>query len=148
LTAKLRRLFLTGATGHLGHRVVKLAREWDFIYCWHYKPPDKSIFGTPVHLNLCNKRDVHEALTHYKPDVIIHTACSNRSEESIVPAINNIASTVANSSTRIVHVSTDMVLDGDNAPYSDNAKANPIHPYVKPKPLLRKLYYDTVLRPL
>tara|TARA_B100000809_G_scaffold103762_1_gene102374 strand:- start:240 stop:1115 length:876 start_codon:yes stop_codon:yes gene_type:complete len=139
LTNKLKRLFLTGSAGHLGHRVAKLARDWDLIYSWHSKLPDKSLVGTPIHLNLCNKHDVNEALNHYKPDVIIHTACSNRSEESIVPAINNIAGTAIISSTRIVHVSTDMVLDGDNAPYSDDAKANPIHPYGEVKAIAEEV---------
>ena len=139
MTTQLKRLFLTGAAGHLGHRVAKLAEEWDLVYSWHSNPPSKSLVGTPVHLNLCNKHDVHKALTYFKPDVIIHTACSNRSEDSIVPAIDNIVSAVTNSSTRIVHVSTDMVLDGDNAPYSDDAEANPIHPYGKAKAIAEEI---------
>ena len=139
MTTQLKRLFLTGAAGHLGHRVAKLSKEWDLFYSWHSTPPDQSLLGTPVHLDLCNKLDVHKTLTYFKPDVVIHTACSNRSENSIVPAIENIVSTVANSTTRLVHVSTDMVLDGDNAPYSDNAKANPIHPYGKAKAIAEQI---------
>ena len=139
MTTQLKRLFLTGAAGHLGHRVAKFARGWDLFYSWHSSLPDKSLLGTPIHLDLCNKRDVHKTLTHIKPDVVIHTACSNRSEDSIVPAIENIVSTVVETSTRLVHVSTDMVLDGDNAPYSDNAKANPIHPYGKAKAIAEEI---------
>lgn len=139
MTTQLKRLFLTGAAGHLGHRVAKFAREWDLFYSWHSKPPDKSLIGTPVHLDLCNKHDVHKTLTHFKPDVVIHTACSNRSENSIVPAIENIVATVVETSTRLVHVSTDMVLDGDNAPYADNAKANPMHPYGKAKAIAEQI---------
>ena len=139
MTTQLKRLFLTGAAGHLGHRVAKLSKEWDLFYSWHSTPPDQSLLGTPDHLDLCNKLDVHKTLTYFKPDVVIHTACSNRSENSIVPAIENIVSTVANSTTRLVHVSTDMVLDGDNAPYSDNAKANPIHPYGKAKAIAEQI---------
>ena len=139
MTTQLKRLFLTGAAGHLGHRVAKFAREWDLFYSWHSKQPDQSLIGTPVHLDLCNKYDVHKTLTYFKPDVVIHTACSNRSENSIVPAIENIVSTVVETSTRLVHVSTDMVLDGDNAPYSDDAKANPIHPYGKAKAIAEQI---------
>ena len=133
MTTQLKRLFLTGSAGHLGHRVAKFSKEWNLFYSWHSNPPDQSLLGTPIQLDLCNKRDVHKTLTDLKPDVIIHTACSNRSEDSIVPAIENIVSTVANSSTRLVYVSTDMVLDGENAPYLDSAKANPMHPYGKAK---------------
>tara|TARA_Y100000590_G_scaffold217268_1_gene246034 strand:- start:76 stop:951 length:876 start_codon:yes stop_codon:yes gene_type:complete len=142
LTTQSKRLFVTGASGHLGHRVAKLSKEWDLFYSWHSNPPDQSLLGTPVQLDLCNKSDVRTVLTHLKPDVIIHTACSNRSEDSIVPAIQNIVSTVANSPTRLVHISTDMVLDGDNAPYLDNAKANPIHPYGKAKATSEAIVMD------
>ncbi|SVD56539.1 uncharacterized protein METZ01_LOCUS409393, partial [marine metagenome] len=100
MSTQLKRLFLTGAAGHLGHRVAKFARGWDLFYSWHSSLPDKSLLGTPIHLDLCNKRDVHKTLTHIKPDVVIHTACSNRSEYSIVPAIENIVSTVVETSTR------------------------------------------------
>ena len=126
--------------------MAKLSKEWDLFYSWHSTPPDQSLLGTPVHLDLCNKRDVHKTLTYFKPDVVIHTACSNRSENSIVPAIENIVSTVANSTTRLVHVSTDMVLDATTLLIQTMQRQIQFIRMAKLKPLPNKLYWPTVLQ--
>ena len=40
MTTQLKRLFLTGAAGHLGHRVAKLAEEWE-QHGMHWCPINK-----------------------------------------------------------------------------------------------------------
>ncbi len=131
--SKSKRILITGSTGHLGNRLAELATEWDLICCWHHKQPNPAISGTHVQLDLCNKTDVHQTISYFKPNVIIHTACSNRSEQSIVPASLNIAKAASQNSARIIHLSTDMVLDGKSAPYIDDAPQNPIMSYGKVK---------------
>ena len=128
-----RKLLLTGSAGHLGNRVAQLADEWVLTHSWHSNPPDPNLPGTAVQLDLCDAHAVNTIISQKRPAAIIHTACSNRSETAIVPAARNLAAAAAEHSVRLVHLSTDMVLDGNQAPYRDSADTNPVHTYGEAK---------------
>jgi dTDP-4-dehydrorhamnose reductase len=71
-----------------------------------------------------------------QPDAVIHAACSNRDDtnlQSIVAAARNLARSCREHGTRLVHVSTDMVFDGEQAPYADDSPLSPITPYGRAK---------------
>ena len=133
MSSQSRKLLLTGSGGYLGHRVAQLAGEWELTHSWHANPPDPALPGAALQLDLCDFHAVHAAIAHQHPEAIIHAACSNRSEAAIVPAARNLAQAAAEHAARLVHVSTDMVLDGDRAPYADDAVPNPLHPYGEAK---------------
>ena len=133
MSRRPRTLLLTGGAGHLGHRVAQLAGEWELIHSWHSQPPDATLPGRAVQLDLCDPLAVRRIISQQRPEVIIHTACSNRSEAAVIPAARNLAEAVAEHTARLVHVSTDMVLDGNHAPYRDDANPNPLHPYGEAK---------------
>ena len=133
MSSRPRRLLITGSAGYFGHRVAQLAGAWELTHSWHSTPPDSTIPGTAVQLDLCDARAVRAIITQQRPAAIIHAACSHRSEDAIVPAARNLAEAAAECSSRLVHVSTDMVLDGSHAPYSDDADPNPLHSYGKAK---------------
>ena len=133
MSSQPRKLLLTGSTGHLGHRIAQLADEWEITHTWHSKPSDPTLPGTAIQLDLCNRHHVRTIIARHRPAAIVHTACSNRSEAAIVPAARNLADAAAAHSARLVHVSTDMVLDGNHAPYADDAEPTPLQPYGKAK---------------
>lgn len=128
-----RKLFLTGSAGHLGNRVAQLANEWVLTHSWHSNPPNPNLPGTAVQLDLCDAQAVNTIISQQRPTTIIHTACSNRSETAIVPAAYNLATAAAEHSVRLVHVSTDMVFDGNHAPYRDDTDPNPLQTYGEAK---------------
>lgn len=133
MSSEPRKLLLTGSAGHLGHRIAQLAGEWELTHSWHSNLPDPSLPGTALRLDLRHARAVRTAIARQRPAAIIHAACSNRSEAAIVPAARNLSKAAAECSARLVHVSSDMVLDGKHAPYSDDADTNPLHPYGEAK---------------
>lgn len=133
MSIRSRKLLLTGIAGHLGHRVAALANDWDLIGSWHFSRPDPSLPGSKLQLDLCDAHAVRTTISEQRPTAIIHTACSNRSETSIVPSAHNLATAAAEHEVRLVHVSTDSVLDGNHAPYKDDAKPNPLSPYGEAK---------------
>lgn len=128
-----RKLLLTGSAGHLGQRVAQIAKDWELAHSWHINLPDHTLPGSAIQLDLRDNCAVHATFEQQRPTAIIHTACSNRSEAAIVPAARNLAEAAAKYSARMVHVSTDMVLDGKNAPYSDDAEAKPLNTYGQAK---------------
>lgn len=133
MSIRPRKLLLTGSAGHLGRRVATLASDWDLIGSWHLNRPDSALPGKDLQLDLCDIHAVRAAVSQQRPTAIIHTACSNRSETSIVPSARNLAKAAAEHKVRLVHVSTDSVLDGNHAPYTDDAKPNPLSTYGEAK---------------
>jgi dTDP-4-dehydrorhamnose reductase len=67
-----------------------------------------------------------------RPDAIIHQAVSNRTDEhvaAIVPAARHVADAAIDAHARLIHVSTDMVFDGENPPYTEESPTAPANPY-------------------
>lgn len=127
----MRRVLLTGASGHLGQEVARQARGWELIAARHQTPVAAG-GASVITLDLVDESAVLAAVKACRPDAIIHTACSNRTPgqiDAIVPAAQNVARAAAEGGCRLVHVSTDLVFDGENAPYSDEAPLAPLGEY-------------------
>jgi dTDP-4-dehydrorhamnose reductase len=88
-----------------------------------------------VPLDLRDADKTRAMIRTINPRAIIHTACSNRGEQvfAIGPAAHIVASAAREFGARLVHVSSDMVFDGEHAPYADDAPASPITSYGRAK---------------
>ena len=128
------RLLITGVSGYLGAALAGAAQAagpWETTGAYFSHAPQSSAFA-PCQLDLRDAGAVHDAFDTLRPDTVIHTACSNRDDDSvsaILPAAANLAAACHAHGTRLVHVSTDLVFDGERAPYSDDASPRPITPY-------------------
>lgn len=131
-----RTLLVTGGTGYLGSRLLCLAREWDLHATIFSTPPAAS---SSALYHLCDLRhadNVNHLLTNLQPDVIVHTACSNQTShdlDSIVPAATYLSLAAKKHHIRLIHVSSDVVFDGDHAPYAEDDPPSPLTPYGKLK---------------
>ena len=125
-------LLITGGTGYLGHHLIQQAHFSSIHTTYFRTPPPQS---TPAIFHSCDlkeERQVQKLITSIQPDVIIHTACSNKSPEeieAIVPAARYLASHAQNQGIKLIHLSTDLVFDGTAAPYREEDLPNPLHPY-------------------
>ena len=127
----MRRLLVTGGSGYLGRRVAALAaaQGWQVTSAYRANRP---IQGEPRRLDLLDGTAVHTVLAGLKPTAIIHTACSNRDAANIAaiaPAARHLAEAAQALGIRLVHVSTDLVFDGEHAPYADDAALGPLTDY-------------------
>ncbi len=128
-------LLVTGGSGYLGRHLTATAKKDFTVHTTWRKNPSQVMAGIPHKLDITNKSAVVELIKRLKPDAVIHTAAANPGmPEAAMMAINqdgsqNIAVAAAKFGARLVHVSTDALHSGKNAPYADETSPSPITPY-------------------
>lgn len=119
------RLFVTGGAGYLGSEVCRLAVEagHDVVATQlHRRAP----YGRAVEL------DVREPFA-VAADVVVHTAYVMGDADTIVRGTRNAASAATQAGARLIHLSTDLVFDGEHAPYAEVDEARPVSDYGRAK---------------
>ena len=142
------RLFITGGSSYLGQHLVPLAVQtgWRVIYSYFsHDPLAQELDGTQataIQLDVRDNTAVFQAITTHQPQVIIHLAGSNRTPDMtavITKGAKQIAQAAQNQQARLIHLSTDVIFDGQNAPYEDTAVATPLHEYGQAKAEAEKI---------
>ena len=132
----IKKLFVTGGSGYLGQHLLHSTTMWNTHATYFQTQP---AYGSHTTFHQCDLRDrtrVFTLVESIHPDVIIHTACSNRTSqeiEAIVPAARHLVDAAKGSSCRFIHISTDLVFDGEEAPYHEKSQLMPISSYGRAK---------------
>ncbi len=137
---KRKTLLVTGGSGYFGRRLTTKAAEKFNLYATYHNHPAQLKAGQPLHLNLSNRGDVLAVVKALKPDAIIHTAAINpgAGNEQKMMAINtqgsrHVAEAAAATAARLIHLSTDIIFDGNHAPYHDDDPPSPLNAYGRSK---------------
>ncbi len=132
-------LLITGGSGYLGQYLTAKAIESFSVYATYHTHPGQIKAGHPLPLDLANRSAVCDLITSLSPQAIIHAAAINpgRGDQDMM-SINAkgsryVAEGAVATGARLVHVSSDVVHDGQNAPYNDNAPPWPINYYGRSK---------------
>lgn len=141
-----RRWLVTGATGQLGGHVA--------AYLCRHRPDDcflalsgRSEIPVPgavtVRAGLTTVSSLRQVVLATRPTHIIHLAAMTAVSDAFsnpelaqrtnVDATRVLAEAASNTSARMVYSSTDMVFDGDHAPYAETAAPNPLSEYGRSK---------------
>ncbi len=90
--------------------------------------------------DISDSTDVARVFTESKPAAVVNAAAANTAiaDEAALRAVNvdgarNVAAAARKAKARLVHVSTDLVLDGRHPPYADDAKTCPVNAYGRSK---------------
>jgi len=132
----MKRILVTGASGLLGSKIVKLAEQSLEVIPTHNT---RSFFKDSIKLDITNRTEVFQVTAKIKPDVVIHVAAEtrvdqcekNREEAWKVNAkgTKNVAVACGKIKARLIYVSTDYVFDGEKGVYFESDEPNPVNYY-------------------
>jgi len=123
-------------------RVLVLGRGgWLGSPLWELLGARRAVAHGPrsAELDIRDAARVQEAIDAFEPTAVLNLAAARPSagEDELqgvnVDGARIVAEACARSGTRLVHVSTDALLDGHNPPYADDAPASPLTPYGRSK---------------
>jgi dTDP-4-dehydrorhamnose reductase len=129
------RLLITGGSSYLGQHLVPLAMP-DFQVSYTYFANDPLRTSSAWRLDVRDAVDVQALFQRLQPEIVIHTVGSNRVAEMetiIVSGTRHVSAAAKRIGARLVHVSTDVVFNGQNGPYAEDAPLSPIHAYGRAK---------------
>jgi dTDP-4-dehydrorhamnose reductase len=146
----VKRILVTGGSSYLGRHLVPMAGK-HFELCYTYFQHDPLGLPNGRRLNLSDDAQFYQLATEFQPHVIIQLVGSNRGvnmEEVIHTAAQN-ATTIARSlGIRLIHISTDALLDGRRPPYRESDAPTPVTAYGRAKAGAERLvaqYADHVI---
>ena len=137
------KILITGSNGLLGQKLVKLLANKEGINLLATSTGEnriKAITGFDyISLDITNKLQVEQVFNQFKPNVVINTAamtnvdaCEDKKEECWnlnVNAVKNLIEASEKHQTHLIHLSTDFIFDGENGPYKEEDKPNPLSYY-------------------
>lgn len=138
-----KRLFITGASGFLGWNICQIASsDWE-VYGLCNRHPISLPAVVQIKADLKDYKKIKELFQAAKPDAVIHTAAASspdacqRNPQGTYPvnvaASGSLAGLCADAAIPLVYTSSDLVFDGANAPYDENALPAPANIYGEQK---------------
>lgn len=135
-------LLVTGGSGFLGTALVGRARaSWRVSFTYASREPE-GVSGVAYRLDLRDEAAVRRVLQAAQPKVVVHTAIPRDEaefDEVIVGGSERVARQARAVGARLVHVSSDMVFDGEHPPYDEDAPPSPVTPYGRAKAAAEKV---------
>ncbi len=138
-----KRILITGGSGFLGGVFAECFRD-NYQTAYTYSNRKVKIEGCKAyHLNFLQTKTIHIAIDLFEPDVVIHCAALANAktcehDPDLAREINmdgtaQLVESLPDDKTLFIHISSDLVLDGENAPYNEDDPAEPISVYGKTK---------------
>jgi dTDP-4-dehydrorhamnose reductase len=133
------RIFITGGTGYLGGALIRLAHLAGHTIGASYfsQPPAAGPAVAWAPLDVRDPLAVEEALDRFRPDAVIHTAFRQGGPDLMpitADGAGHVAVAAAALGVRLVHMSSDVIFDGERAgAYAEADPPSPISPYGEAK---------------
>lgn len=137
-------LLVTGASGLLGAYLLREARAGGEAVVARGGSRTGEREGIPLRpLDLADSLAASSAFREARPDVVVHAAAISSAEECRrdperarrvnTDATSRLAALAAEAGARLIFVSTDLVFDGEHAPYNETAPTTPLSVYGRTK---------------
>lgn len=130
------RLIVTGGSGFLGSSILKRApKSWQ-IAATYFAHPIARTNAAAFRVDIREPDAVNRLFDELHPDAVIHTAAQMKGDEMTavnVDGARHIARATARAGARLIHMSSDVIFDGEHAPYDESAAPDPISPYAESK---------------
>jgi dTDP-4-dehydrorhamnose reductase len=134
-------LLVLGASGLAGYKIMQLSgSRFETYGTYNLRIPyDKSL----IKLDISKQDDLKKLFTEIRPDIVVNTIalhnvdyCETHEEEAFKinsKAVAQVTGLCNNLGSRLIHISTDFVFDGNLGNYSENDRPNPQSVYAKSK---------------
>jgi dTDP-4-dehydrorhamnose reductase len=130
------RVLVTGGAGLLGARLaVDVPEGVELHRTWHRTPPGPGDdVGEWHRVDLGDHEATAALVAGVAPELVVHTAYATAAgERHIVAATAHVADAAAALGADLIHLSSDVVFDGEHAPYAEADHPLPISPYGRHK---------------
>jgi len=131
------RILITGGSSYLGQHLVPLAMKSSaHSICYTFHQHDPLQRPQARYLNIRNQKEVELLIHEFIPDIIIHLVGSNRGSDMsavIEQGAKHITSAAMVVGARLIHLSTDVVFNGLEAPYDETSPPSPVNEYGRAK---------------
>jgi dTDP-4-dehydrorhamnose reductase len=128
-------ILISGGSSYLGQHLVPLASvAHETFYTYHQN--DALQLAGGFQLDVRDEAAVSDLVSTLKPETIIHTVGSNRAVDManvIIEGTSHITRAARKSGARLIHISTDVIFNGREAPYDESAPPKPMHAYGRAK---------------
>jgi len=150
-------VIITGINGLLGQKLLEqAAKKYSVLGIdIHPEPFNTKINFQYEQLDITDRRLLTKSILNFYPHYLINTAamtnvdgCEKDKEQCWkinVQAIKNIVYAARKIGTKIVHLSTDYIFDGNSGPYSENDSPSPLGYYGKSKLASENILYASDL---
>jgi len=154
------RILITGSNGLLGQKLIKLLANVSDIELLATSSGENRITSVKsfnyASLDITDKNQIETVFNKFKPTVVINTAamtnvdaCEDQKEQCWnlnVNAVKYLIEASEKHKTHLIHLSTDFVFDGENGPYKEDDKPNPLSYYGESKYESEKLLQQSTIK--
>jgi dTDP-4-dehydrorhamnose reductase len=129
------RVLVTGASGLLGNKIIKVAGKHQ-VFPTHQTRP---CFQDSVKMDITSENEVKKVFSRVKPDVLLHAAaetnvdkCENNMKQAWrtnTDGTRILAEACNKTNVAMVYISTDYVFDGEKGRYIEEDEPTPINYY-------------------
>lgn len=138
------RVLVTGGAGLVGTHLLRTVPEGVHVEAtWRTARPTVDVVAAH-RVELDEPGAASELLERVVPDVVVHAAYSMGRREDVVDATRQVAQACAGLGVELVHLSSDVVFDGESAPYSEDDEVGPVNDYGRWKVEAERLVQDVV----
>lgn len=132
----MEKILITGASGLLGTKVMKLAVNSYEVIPTHNT---RSLFENSIKMNITSLDEVFRVIVEAKPDVTLHTAAETGVDKCEVykkdawmvnvEGTKNVIEACNKINAKLIYVSTDYIFDGEKGFYVEEDEPNPVNYY-------------------
>jgi dTDP-4-dehydrorhamnose reductase len=130
------KLLVTGGSGYVGAGILcRAPKEWRIAATYFAHPLGRADVAA-FRVDVRDANAVNRLFDEFSPTVVIHTAAVMTGGEMMATnaeGSRNLARAAARARARLIHLSSDVIFDGEHAPYAETAVPAPITPYAESK---------------